>query len=305
MTQWRRKQSEMAPRSAAPSRKNSHADGADGADRNVLGVPTTEGIAPNTASYVVIDGISKTFGKRGTPASGQTHALADVSLSLMRNEFVSIIGPSGCGKTTLMRVVAGLESADTGFVRVDGQVVRGTSPERAVVFQQPALLPWASVIANVCLGLRLKGIGRDERVSRGMRLLDMVGLTDFSDHLPGTLSGGMQQRVALARALVLDPPILLMDEPFASLDEITRRRLHRELLSIWSQETRTGLFITHNVDEAIILADRVVVMSPRPGKIAEVVEITLPRPRRLEHEHTSQFHDAKLHILKLIESWET
>lgn len=232
-------------------------------------------------------------------------ALDDVSLTMARNEFVSVIGPSGCGKTTLLRLIAGLDQPDRGSITVDGSEVRKPSPDRAVVFQQPALLPWASVLDNVCIGLRMRGMSRDEREPLGMEVLGTVGLTGFEHHIPRELSGGMQQRVALARAFVLDPAVLLMDEPFASLDEITRRRLHRELLALWDAQGRTCLFITHNVTEAIMLADSVVVMSPRPGRVAEVFDVPFPRPRDLEQERTPEFLKAYEHIWRRIESWDT
>ena len=201
-----------------------------------------------------------------------------------------MIGPSGCGKTTLLRLIAGLEDATGGSILVNGEPVRGPSPDRAVVFQQPALLPWASVLDNVCFGLRVRGWSKSR-------------LTGFENHISKELSGGMQQRVAIGRALVLEPSILLMDEPFGSLDEIARRRLQRQLLGLWADQPRTCVFITHNVDEAIILADRVVVLSPRPGRLLEVVDVPVPRPRTLEQQQSPEFLEVRSHVWARIEEW--
>lgn len=263
--------------------------------------PTSEGVVDN---FVDVQAVSKSFTRKGASADSGVQALDDVSLRMGRNEFVSIIGPSGCGKTTLLRLIAGLDRPDSGTVVVDGKPVDRPSPDRAVVFQQPALLPWATVMDNVCLGLRMRGMGKEERTALGRSMLATVGLTDFENHIPRELSGGMQQRVALARAFVLDPSVLLMDEPFASLDEITRRRLHRELLGLWDRESRAGIFITHNVHEAIILADRVVIMSPRPGRVSEVFDVPLPRPRQLEQEQSPEFLESRDHIWRRIEEWD-
>jgi NitT/TauT family transport system ATP-binding protein len=257
------------------------------------------------AAYINVRSVSKSFARRGTTRDDRTKVLDGISVSVARDEFVSIIGPSGCGKTTLLRLLAGLERPDAGAVLVGGRDVDRPSPERALVFQQSALLPWASVADNVALGLRMKGMGKRESRQKALPLLESLGLGGFEDHLPRQLSGGMQQRVALARAFVLNPSVLLMDEPFASLDEITRRRLHAELMSLWERESRTGVFITHNVDEAILLADRVVIMSPRPGRVADIVPVRLPRPRRLEHDQLPEFADTRRHIWKQIEEWGT
>ena len=257
-------------------------------------------------THVDVRSVSKTFNRKGAAESSGIKALDDVSLRVARDEFVSIIGPSGCGKTTLLRMIAGLDHPDHGEVWVDGQKIDRPGPERAVVFQQPALLPWQTVLENVCLGLRFRGVGKDERSALGRTVLETVGLSGFENHIPRELSGGMRQRVALARAFVLKPSVLLMDEPFASLDEITRRRLHRELLKLWDSDTEshTGIFITHNVNEAIILADRVIIMSPRPGRVSEVFDVPLPRPRCIEQEQTPEFIESHEYIWHRIEQWD-
>jgi len=226
---------------------------------------------------IEIDRLSKTFPARGGDAP--VEALKEVSLTINDGEFLTVLGPSGCGKTTLLRILAGLESHDSGEVRVDGKVVTGPGPDRAVVFQSFALLPWASVIDNVAFGLELRGVGKSERHAKAESLIQLVGLRGFEKRLPGQLSGGMQQRVGLARALAVDPEILLMDEPFGALDEQTRRLLQEELLGIWEATRKTVLFITHSMEEAVLLGDRVVLMSPRPGQIEQIVEVPLPRPR--------------------------
>jgi NitT/TauT family transport system ATP-binding protein len=190
-----------------------------------------------------------------------------------------VLGPSGCGKTTLLRMVAGLIPADAGTIKLDGRTVTGPGPERAMVFQSIALLPWATVLANVAFGLKLRGVAKSEREARAAELLELVGLTGFENRLPGELSGGMQQRVGLARALAVDPKILLMDEPFGALDEQTRRLLQEELLQIWETTRKTVIFITHSMEEAVLLGDRIVLMSPRPGRIVDVTQVPLPRPR--------------------------
>ena len=225
---------------------------------------------------IQIDGLSKTFvGKDGS----HVVALEDVDLTVDDNEFVTILGPSGCGKTTLLRCIAGLVDWDDGDISIDGTPVRGPGPERAMVFQSFALLPWATVLRNVTFGLELRGVDRAEREDTANELIQLVGLSGFEQSLPGTLSGGMQQRVGLARALAVNPSVLLMDEPFGALDEQTRRLLQEELLRIWEARRITVVFITHSIEEAVLLGDRVAVMTPRPGRIEEVTEVPLGRPR--------------------------
>ena len=214
-------------------------------------------------------------------ASGQGSvvALDDVDLSIAPGEFVCIVGPSGCGKTTLLRILAGLIAPDAGDVLVNGTRVSGPGPERAIVFQQPTLLPWANVLASVAFGLQLRGVSKVEREEIARGLIKTVGLEGFEEHFPRQLSGGMQQRVGLARALAVNPSILLMDEPFAAVDAQTRRLLQDQLLRLHLDTQKTIVFVTHDIDEAVRLGDRVLVMSQRPGRIVESVTVSVPRPR--------------------------
>ena len=227
---------------------------------------------------ITVDRINKVF-----PLQGEEFvALGDVSLELADNEFVTIVGPSGCGKTTLMNILAGLEHPTRGSAKVNGKEVTGPGPERGVIFQQYALFPWLTVRKNVEFGLQTAGVGRAERRKIAERFIDLVGLSQFAEALPKMLSGGMKQRVAIARAYAVNPRILLMDEPSGAVDALTRVRLQEQLLDTWSQEKRTVVFITHDVDEAVFLANRVVVMAARPGRIVEIVDVDLPYPRTEE-----------------------
>jgi NitT/TauT family transport system ATP-binding protein len=209
-------------------------------------------------------------------------ALRDVTFDVAAGEFVCVIGPSGCGKSTLLNLVAGLERPDTGDVVIDDHWVAAPGPDRAVLFQEPALFPWMSVLGNVEFGLRLVGVGAAQRRDRAMEWLGKVHLARFADAQPHELSGGMRQRAALARALAAQPEILLADEPFGSLDAQSRELLQHELQSVWSETRNTFLFVTHNVREAVFLADRVLVMSARPGRLLAEYRIAAPRPRRLD-----------------------
>jgi NitT/TauT family transport system ATP-binding protein len=211
-------------------------------------------------------------------------ALRDVNLTIRDNEFVTILGPSGCGKTTLLRCIAGLTGYDGGEVLIDGRRVQGPGPDRAMVFQSFALMPWASVLDNVMFGLEVRGVPRNERRTRAEALIAKVGLRGFEKRYPRQLSGGMQQRVGLARALAVQPQILLMDEPFSALDEQTRRFMQEELLRIWEIDRTTVVFVTHSIEEAVLLGDRVILLGPRPGRVREVVGVPLTRPRS---EHIS------------------
>lgn len=244
-------------------------------------------------SMIRVEGVGKTFAQRGR--AGYT-ALEDIDFEIGKGEFVSILGPSGCGKSTLLNLVAGLERADHGRVEANGKEVAAPGPDRIVVFQDHALYPWLSVLENVAFGLKQKGIKKKERRERAMEQIRAVHLGKFADRYPHELSGGMKQRVAIARALVMDPEILLMDEPFAALDEQTRLLLHKELEQIWLNTRKTILFITHNIREAVILSDRVLVMSTRPGRIKKEFRVQAARPREpgdsLLHHIESQIMDT-------------
>jgi len=228
-------------------------------------------------------------------------ALDGVNLTIMDGEFVSIVGPSGCGKTTFLSVVAVLFKKKASRILVDGQVVTKPGPDRAVVFQDASLLPWRTVLGNVVYGLECLGVGAREAKERASHFIEMVGLAGFEPHYPHELSGGMQQRVNLARALVMDPKILLMDEPFASLDAQTREVMQEELLQIWVKAGKTVLFVTHQIDEAIYLSDRVVVFSGRPGKVKEIIPVGIERPRALGLKREARFHAIEDRIWSLIE----
>ncbi|GAA1306331.1 ABC transporter ATP-binding protein [Brachybacterium tyrofermentans] len=222
-------------------------------------------------------------------------ALGGVSLDVAENEFVTVVGPSGCGKSTLMNILGGLDEPTSGSAVVDGKEVRGPSPERGIIFQQYALFPWLTVRQNVEFGLKTARVPADERRRTAQHFIEMVGLADFADSLPKTLSGGMKQRCAIARAYAMNPSILLMDEPFGALDALSRVRMQEHLLETWEQDRRTIVFITHDVDEAAFLANRVVVMAARPGRIHRIIDVDLPYPRtedvRLSPEFTAIRND--------------
>jgi NitT/TauT family transport system ATP-binding protein len=230
-------------------------------------------------ALVEIQAVSKSFHKAVKENMTETKALSDVSLSVRENEFISIIGPSGCGKTTLLKMIDGLIPYDSGKIVINGKPVTAPGPDRAVVFQSFALLPWRTVLANVEFSLELRQWSKEERTKTARDYLKRVGLADFEHHYPHELSGGMQQRAGLARALAVNPAILLMDEPFGAVDAQTRQLLQEELLELWQRERKTVIFVTHSMDEAVYLSDRVVVMTPRPGKVAEILDVPLPRPR--------------------------
>ncbi|UJF34197.1 ABC transporter ATP-binding protein [Paenibacillus hexagrammi] len=225
---------------------------------------------------IKIEDVSKTFVQR---VGGQYKALDNVSLTIKKGEFVSLLGPSGCGKSTVLNLVAGFETFSEGTIEVNGKKVKGPGADRVVVFQEHGLFPWLTVLDNVAFGLKQKGIAKKERQEMAMEQIKAVHLSRFADRYPHELSGGMRQRAAIARALAMDPEILLMDEPFAALDEQTRLILHKELEEIWMRTGKTVLFITHNIREAVILSDRVVVMSTRPGKIKKEFTVKAARPR--------------------------
>ena len=226
----------------------------------------------------------------------ETIALDNMSLHVKEHEFVAIMGPSGCGKSTLLNIIAGLDTPTSGAVYIDGKKIEGTGTERGVVFQQYALFPWLTVLKNVMFGLKLQGKSDAEAKEIAMKYIKMVQLEDFVNHYPKELSGGMKQRVAIARAYAVKPEVLLMDEPFGALDAQTRTQLQTELLKTWESERKTCFFITHDVDEAIILAQRVIVMSARPGRIKDIVDIDIPYPRDQETKMSPRFMELKNHI---------
>jgi NitT/TauT family transport system ATP-binding protein len=230
--------------------------------------------------------VEKTYRTR---RGDHVRAVEGITLDITENEFVTLVGPSGCGKSTLLKLVAGLTSVSGGTVRVRDTVVREPFPDVGIVFQHPVLLPWRTVLDNVLFSADMLGLGRDRYRTRALELLALSGLAGFETRLPRELSGGMQQRVAICRALLPDPSLLLMDEPFGALDAMTREELGLELLRIWEARRKTILFVTHSIPEAILLADKVVVMTPGPGRIARVIPIDLPRPRTVELEFDAKF----------------
>jgi len=224
-------------------------------------------------------------------------ALDNLAFDIGRHEFVAVLGPSGCGKSTLLRLIAGLIRATSGKVEIFGKEVTEPRDEIGIVFQKPTLLPWFDVLGNVTFPMRHKyGFVSEVERARARELLALVGLSDFAARRPEELSGGMQQRVAIARALLLDPDILLMDEPFSALDALTRDEMSFELLRIWTERPKTVLFITHSIPEALLLADRVIVMTPRPGRVREILPVPLPRPRSMKTLEEPAFHELANHI---------
>ena len=248
--------------------------------------------AASSRPVVEIAGVSKVFQGRGQEA-GRVEALLDIDLSITAGEFVSLIGPSGCGKSTLLRLIGDLTSPTSGAITVNGKPASRARQDRdyGMVFQAPILFDWRTVQGNVELPLEIIGAPKGQRTERALEHLRLVELSDFAGHYPWQLSGGMQQRVAIARALAVDPAILLMDEPFGALDEMTRERMNLELLKIWDRTDTTIVFVTHSIAEAVFLSTRVVVMSPRPGRISSIIDIDLPRIRNVEtRELEHYFH---------------
>lgn len=239
-----------------------------------------------------IDNVRKVFSTR----NGEMVALNGVNLDIYENEFICVVGPSGCGKSTLLNIIAGLTDATSGTVYCNGKAVSGTGTDRGVVFQQYALFPWLTVKKNVMFALEMKGVKGKQAQDLAMQYLAKVDLEKFADHYPKELSGGMKQRVAIARAYAADPEVLLMDEPFGALDAQTRTQLQSELLETWERDQKTCFFITHDVDEAIILAQRVIIMSARPARIKDIVDIDIPYPRTQETKMTPRFLELKNHI---------
>jgi NitT/TauT family transport system ATP-binding protein len=248
---------------------------------------------------VVIKNINKYFPvQRGKPEMFQV--LKDISLSIKDNEILAIIGGSGCGKTTLLRIINGLLRAESGQIVINGNTVEKPGHDRGLVFQQSNLLPWRTALANVEFGLEMKNIAREKRKEIAMKYLDLVGLTSAKNRYPHQLSGGMQQRIGLARALAIDPEVLLMDEPFGALDAQTKESLQGELMKIHEETKKTIIFVTHDLDEAVYLADRVVILAPFPGRVAEIIDINIPRPRPepAEVKHMSEFAEKRYYIWK-------
>jgi NitT/TauT family transport system ATP-binding protein len=243
---------------------------------------------------LVINDLTRTFPREnGTSLT----AIENLSLTVHDKEFVCVLGPSGCGKTTLLRMIAGLDTASSGEILLDGERITGPNAKVGIVFQEYSLFPWRSVIDNIAFGLEMQGFTRTERNRVAEQYLDLVGLTQFRESYPSELSGGMRQRVAVARALALEPVVLLMDEPFGALDAQTRNMLQHELLGIWEKTKKTIIFITHSVDEAVFLADRIVALTPRPGTICEIISIDQVRPR----DRTSvEFAKVRRYVLDMI-----
>jgi ABC-type nitrate/sulfonate/bicarbonate transport system ATPase subunit len=253
-----------------------------------------------SAGRLEIKAISRIFpaARGGTP----THALEPITLTLEPNEFLTILGPSGCGKSTLLRIVAGLDRPTTGQVRLNGRVVDRPAADRGMVFQSYTLFPWLTAAENIAFGLRERGLGAVERAEIVKSYIAKVGLKGFETHWPKQLSGGMQQRTAIARALANDPEILLLDEPFGALDNQTRALMQELLLGIWAQERKTVLFVTHDIEEAIFIASRVVVMSARPGRIKADVQVDLPYPRHYWIKTAAEFSALKARLTEEIRS---
>jgi NitT/TauT family transport system ATP-binding protein len=243
---------------------------------------------------LIIDHLSKQFVKNGKET---VDSLLDINVEIRDGEFICILGPSGCGKTTLLRIIAGLESPTSGQVLIDGTAIERPNPKLGMIFQDYSLYPWRTVNENIAFGLELRGVGKVERDKIGDGYLELAGLAGFGNSYPYELSGGMRQRVAVVRALAVDPVVLLMDEPFGALDAQTRNRLQHDLLEIWDKTKKTILFVTHSVDEAVFLADRIVVLTPRPGHVCEIIDVDHLRPR----DRTSvEFAKVRRHVLDLI-----
>lgn len=245
---------------------------------------------------VKIDNVKKCYQGR----TGEVIALNGVNLDIKENEFVTVVGPSGCGKSTLLNIMAGLLEPTSGKVICNGKEIKGTSAERGVVFQQYALFPWLTVLKNVKFPLQMRGLPAEEVDRIAMKYIRMVDLEKFKESYPKELSGGMKQRVAIARAYAANPEVLLMDEPFGALDAQTRTQLQQDLLETWEREQKTCFFITHDVDEAIILGQRVVIMSARPGRIKEIIDIDIPYPRDQATKLTPEFVELKNRIWALV-----
>jgi NitT/TauT family transport system ATP-binding protein len=256
-----------------------------------------DGVITASTSKLTLRNIAMVYSQRGQRFA----AIRNVSLEVQAGEFISLVGASGCGKTTLLRIIDGLVPPSRGEVLVNGKVVTKPGPDRGFVFQQDALFPWRTVLDNILFGLEVQGKAKRDARIRADALARLVGLGGFEHHFPHELSGGMRQRANLARALTIDPDILLMDEPFAALDAQTREIMQSELLRIWRSNRKTVLFVTHQIDEAVYLADRVVVMTSRPGQIKAILDVDIPRPRDLSVKRTPEFLNLVDAIWKMIE----
>jgi NitT/TauT family transport system ATP-binding protein len=246
---------------------------------------------------IEISHVSKTF--KDPKRKADVIALDDIDLDVAKNEFLCLLGPSGCGKSTPLNMIAGFEKPSSGSVAVEGQLITAPGSDRGVVFQQANLMPWLPIWENVAFHLLLRGGQKGERRAVAQRYIDMVGLTGFENHYPSELSGGMNQRVGIARALLMNPQVILMDEPFGALDEQTRMDMQNELVRIWQEHRGTIVFVTHGIDEALTLGTHVAIMSARPGRIREIIPIDLSRPRDIT---SPQFNQTKRHILDLLRS---
>ena len=254
----------------------------------------------NENTEIMLDNIGMTY---KTDDNRDVTALTSVTLDIKKGEFISLLGPSGCGKTTLLRIIADLLTPTQGTITVGGESPHAARLKQryGIVFQSPTLYDWRTVKKNIMLPLEIMHVPKAERSERADKMLELVGLSDFANHYPNQLSGGMQQRVGIARALAIRPEILLMDEPFSALDEFTREKLHVDLLKIWRKTNKTIVFVTHNIQESVFLSDRVCVLSPHPGRLSAVVDITLPRPRTMEMKNTPEFTEL---VAKVRNSFE-
>ncbi|SDF62918.1 ABC transporter ATP-binding protein [Sporolituus thermophilus] len=255
------------------------------------------------SAKLLIDDVSKVF----SDGKNEVTALANTSFAVRPNEFITILGPSGCGKSTILKIIAGLEEPSSGRVLLDGREIKGPGADRGMVFQSYTLFPWLTVRQNIEFGLEVAGRPKAERRDIAYHYLEKIGLKGFENAYPQNLSGGMKQRVAIARALANDPEVLLMDEPFGALDAQTRTVMQELLVDVWEESHKTILFVTHDVDEAVFLGDTIYVMTARPGKIKERIEVPLPRPRKFDVKLSPVFLEIKRQVLELIreESWKT
>lgn len=257
-------------------------------------------VAEQAPASIRVESVTHTFPASG-PSAEDVRALETVSFDIAPGSFVALVGPSGCGKTTLLNIMGGLEELQSGRVLVDGQAPRTGRDDVAYMFARPALMPWRGAMQNVEFGMEMRGLSRKERAETARAMLARVGLTGFENSYPGQLSQGMRQRVALARTFAVESHVLLMDEPFGALDEFTREDLNDELLRIWHEERNTVLFVTHSIDEAIYLSDRIVVMKARPGAVHEVIDLGFPRPRTPELRGSTAFFEAAQRVRASLE----